>query len=181
MFSKTTVLAILAFSATAIAAPQIVEKNVYVESYIDSSLGIAIGGAIDVANKHAAPSPVPTPAPAIKDRAALMERMDNPPQYLTITIVNSRAEPLSTSHAVNYGAPTPIWGDNGPGTIALGGTAAFAVPTGWAGNVAIIDAVMEQDSVTPLPDNGDTTLIEASFVVPDGYSMAVVDVDVSMV
>lgn len=52
-------------------------------------------------------------------------------------------------------------------------TAAFAVPTGWAGNVAIGDAVA---AIT-----GDDSLIEANFVVPPGYSVAVADVDVSFV
>lgn len=59
--------------------------------------------------------------------------------------------------------------------MAAGATAAFAVPTGWIGNVAINNAGQE---IT-----GDDTLIEANFVVPDsgGYKMAVADVDVSYV
>lgn len=59
--------------------------------------------------------------------------------------------------------------------MASGATASFAVPTGWAGNVAIVDA---GSAIT-----GDDTLIEGSFVVPatGGYTVAVADVDVSYV
>ena len=57
--------------------------------------------------------------------------------------------------------------------MSAGETAAFALPTGWAGNVAINDALW--------PITGDDSLIEASFVVADGYTVAVADVDVSYV
>lgn len=59
--------------------------------------------------------------------------------------------------------------------MASGATSAFAVPTGWAGNVAINDA---GSSITD-----DDSLIEANFIVPasGGYTVAVADVDVSYV
>jgi hypothetical protein len=47
------------------------------------------------------------------------------------------------------------------------------VPTGWIGNIALADA---GSSIT-----SDATLIEGNFVVPNGYSVAVADVDVSYV
>lgn len=52
--------------------------------------------------------------------------------------------------------------------MGAGATAAFAVPTGWIGNVAINDAGW---AIT-----GDDSLIEANFVVPQGSSIAVADV-----
>lgn len=122
--------------------------------------GVIVAGTIDSTD-----SPTPT----------LQASISPPPEYLTITIINSRPVPISTAHASNAGAPSPISGDNGPGTIAVGGTASFAVPTGWGGNVAIIDAFAE-DGVTPLSETGDNSLIEASFIIPKGYNIAVADV-----
>ncbi|TPX15369.1 uncharacterized protein E0L32_004646 [Thyridium curvatum] len=109
-----------------------------------------------------------TPNPTVKP----------PPEYLTIAIVNRQTVPISTSHASNIGGPSPVWGDNGPGTIASGVAAAVVVPTGWAGNVAIFNAGTNGSSPAPLTNS---SLIEASFVVPEGYGTAVADVDVSFV
>ncbi len=97
------------------------------------------------------------------------------PEFLPITIINSHPNPISTSHAYNPG-PTPIGGKPGPGTMAPGETAAFAVPTGWGGNVAIVD------SSHPVAWMGGDTLIEGSFVVPYGSNgIAVADIDISYV
>jgi hypothetical protein len=109
---------------------------------------------------------IQTEAPAVIDIAS-------PPQYLTITVINKHGDAITTSHVHNAGGPSAVSGNVGPGTMANGATAAFAVPTGWAGNVMINDA---QWAIT-----GDDSLIEASFVVPNGYSVAVADVDVSYV
>lgn len=64
---------------------------------------------------------------------------------------------ITTAHASNAGSPTPVGGPIQPGIIPNGTTASFAVPTGWAGNVAMNRANM---SIT-----GDVTLLEASFVM----------------
>lgn len=64
-------------------------------------------------------------------------------------------------------------GNADPGTIPAGGQAEFAVPTDWIGNVAIVPSQYEMTN--------DITLIEANYVIPDGYSYAVADVDVSLV
>lgn len=100
-----------------------------------------------------------------------------PPEYLTIVFINLQNGPISTSHASAVGAPTPIWGGNGTGTISSGGGAAMVVPTGWAGNVAIFDAQINT-SDSPATNS---SLIEASFVIPENYTIAVADIDVSYV
>lgn len=126
------------------------------EGVLHATLGTASGGALSIQ----------TEAPAVIEIAS-------PPEYLTITVINSHGDAISTSHVHAVGAPSAVSGNVGPGTMAAGETAAFALPTGWSGNVAINDAGWEL--------TGDDTLIEASFVVPDGYSVAVADVDVSYV
>ncbi|UKZ78239.1 hypothetical protein TrVFT333_005975 [Trichoderma virens FT-333] len=95
------------------------------------------------------------------------------PQFLTITVINSHGDAISTSHAHDPNGPSAVSGNVGPGTMANGATAAFAVPTGWIGNVAINDAGW---AIT-----GDDSLIEGNFVVPQGSNEAVADVDVSYV
>ncbi|KAH8660397.1 hypothetical protein BX600DRAFT_488573 [Xylariales sp. PMI_506] len=108
-----------------------------------------------------------TDAPVIKPRLAA------PPEYLTITFINSHGSPISTQHVHDPSAPAAVSGYVSPGTMANGATAAFAVPTGWIGNVAFADAAYE---IT-----GDDTLLEGNFIVPDGYDFAVADIDVSYV
>lgn len=95
------------------------------------------------------------------------------PEFLTITIINNQSDPISTSHAHDPGGPSAVSGGTGPGTLAASATAAFAVPTGWIGNIAVNDAKW---TIT-----GDDSLIEANFVIPQGSSIAVADVDVSYV
>ena len=114
----------------------------------------------------------------VAEGAVLGGRIHPPPEYLTIAIINYQSGPVSTSHASNIGAPTPIWGDSTSGTIPSGGAAALVVPTGWAGNVAIFDAPIPGATAAPATDS---SLIEASFVVPDGYDTAVADIAVSYV
>ena len=110
---------------------------------------------------------------AVQTEAPLVVEIASPPEYLTFTVVNSHGDAISTSHAHAANGPSAVSGNVGPGTMAAGATASFAVPTGWAGNVAINDAGW---TIT-----GDDSLIEGSFVVPQGYSVAVADVDVSYV
>ncbi|KAI1073763.1 hypothetical protein F5B20DRAFT_597267 [Whalleya microplaca] len=124
--------------------------------------GTASGGALDIAAKPTGPAEFVENA-----------QIASPPKYLTITVVNSQSAPVSTSHARNAGAPAPVSGNVGAGTIAAHATAVFAVPTGWAGNVAVVPASH--------PISNDDSLIEASFVKPSGYSVAVADVDISYV
>lgn len=96
------------------------------------------------------------------------------PEYLTISIVNSHGHALSTDHHSNPSGPAPTdLAQVGPGTIAAGSTATFAVPTGWIGNVAVVDARYNIS-------NSDT-LVEANYVIPNGYNYAVADVDISFV
>jgi hypothetical protein len=97
-------------------------------------------------------------------------REKNTPDLKKLRIANGHA--ITTSHASNFGAPSAVSGNVAPGTIANGATAAFAVPTGWAGNVAINDASFQ---IT-----GDDSLIEASFDTQGG-SVGVPDIDVSFV
>jgi hypothetical protein len=113
-----------------------------------------------------AKGPLVTPRPVARDIAS-------PPQFVTISIINSHTNAISTAHAHDPNCPGAVQGNIGAGTIAKGSTASFAVPTGWVGNVALNDAAW--------PITGDDTLIEANFVVPDSYSIAIADVDVSYV
>ncbi|KAK7702426.1 hypothetical protein SLS64_009718 [Diaporthe eres] len=99
--------------------------------------------------------------------------MEQPPEHLTIEILNAYGQEITTAHASNAGSPTPVGGPIQPGIVPNGTTASFAVPTGWAGNVAMNRANMSI--------NGDVTLLEASFVAPEGWGFAVAGVDVSLV
>jgi len=67
-------------------------------------LGTAIGGALAT----------PTAAPLIVDIAS-------PPEFLTITIINSHQDAISTVFASNGGVPAPVSGNTSPGTMANGG------------------------------------------------------------
>ncbi|KAI0602005.1 hypothetical protein F4775DRAFT_588824 [Biscogniauxia sp. FL1348] len=98
-----------------------------------------------------------------------------PPPLLHITLVNAHTAPLSTAHASNAGAPAPVRGPTRPGTLAVGATAAFAVPTGWAGRVVVAEA--EADGL----GLGLGSLVEAGFTVWRDFGVAVADVDVSYV
>ncbi|KAI1207644.1 uncharacterized protein F4807DRAFT_462450 [Annulohypoxylon truncatum] len=122
--------------------------------------------------------PTSNKTPRQTNEAVLKRRINQAPESLTIAIINNQGGPISTSHASNVGGPSPIWGDNGPGTISSGGAAALVVPTGWAGNIAIYEAPVNGSKPAPATDS---SLIEASFVVPDGYDTAVADIDVSYV
>jgi len=99
----------------------------------------------------------------------------SPPNVLSITVINKHTAPISTYHAHEAGGPTAIGGEAGSGTMAKGATAAFAVPTGWAGNVAVVEYGGGRTVA------GDESLIEANFKKPDGYTVAVADVDISYV
>ena len=132
----------------------------------------------------ALPNPTPTPttvlthglavdgAMAVHTVAAALDYA-NPPEYLTIIVVNSHGDTITTSLDTNPGAPTPVSGNQGAGTMTNGETASIAVPTNWIGNMAINDALW---GIT-----GDDSLIESNFVVPYGGSVAVADIDVSYV
>jgi hypothetical protein len=161
MLSSSSVVAILALASSALAHPQPAVTGTKGDRVIASTLGTAIGGALQV-------------EATAKPKLEFVKAIASPPEYLTIEIINMHGDAISTSHAHAQGGPMAVSGNVGPGTMAKGETAAFALPTGWAGNVAINDAGSE---IT-----GDDSLIEASFVIPDSsYSVAVVDVDVSYV
>ncbi|PSR78423.1 hypothetical protein BD289DRAFT_493347, partial [Coniella lustricola] len=146
------------------------------EGIISPSLGTAINGALN--------SPIPTINPVyaalglgLADRAAvaapLQKRIAEGPEDLTIKVWNNHGDDITTSHARNAGSPTAVGGALGAGVIANGATASFAVPSGYAGNIAINDGNYE------LSD--DDSLIEVSYVVADGYSFPIADVDISYV
>lgn len=132
--------------------------------------GVAIDGALDRASKYyayastATSAPEPTPGPS----------MDKVAAALTIRITNAWHSPISTRHARNDNAPPAVGGDVGPGTVGVFSIGQFAVPTQWAGMVAVVEASGSNAIV------GDESLIEASFVDQFG-SGALVDVDVSYV
>ncbi|KUL85351.1 hypothetical protein ZTR_07004 [Talaromyces verruculosus] len=136
------------------------------------------------ATSLALPNPTPTPTTVLTHGLAVDGAMSvhtvaaaldyaNPPEYLTIAVVNSHGDTITTSLDTNPGAPTPVSGNQGAGTMTNGETASIAVPTNWIGNMAINDALW---GIT-----GDDSLIESNFVVPYGGSVAVADIDVSYV
>lgn len=94
------------------------------------------------------------------------------PSQLTITVVNKMSEDVSTSYVANAGAPGPVSGGTGTGTMAPGASATLVAPKDWAGNVAVN---LEKYNMT-----GDTSLLEGSLKSwgDVGYR---VDMDVSYV
>jgi hypothetical protein len=131
-------------------------------------------------NVLAGPFPAATPttfavgtavggAASIKTQEAVLAV--DPPEYLTIEIVNSHGDAITTS--LSNAVSAPVSGATGTGTMSKGETASVVFPTGWIGNFAINDALYE---IT-----GDDSLIEANFVVETGGTVATVDVDVSYV
>ncbi|OIW26283.1 hypothetical protein CONLIGDRAFT_706427 [Coniochaeta ligniaria NRRL 30616] len=131
----------------------------------------AVQAAQDIFNTGVEAVYTPTPAPFHIEAAAIA----NPPALMTITVINKHIAPVSTYHAHEAGGPTAVWGAAGAGTMAKGATASYALPTGWAGNIAVVEYGGPRNIV------GDESLIEANFKKPDGYSVAVADVDVSYV
>jgi hypothetical protein len=101
--------------------------------------------------------------------------VDPGPPFVTITISNHHITDISTMHKVDPTAPQEIGGIATPGIMARGATAEFAVPTGWTGMIAVVEDSGARAIV------GDESLIEANYVVPPGYAVAVADVDVSYV
>ncbi|KAK8110132.1 uncharacterized protein PG998_006589 [Apiospora kogelbergensis] len=96
-----------------------------------------------------------------------------PPALLTISLVNSHAAAISTTHNSNAGAPSPVSGPTTPGTLAAGATAAIAVPTDWAGVISVNDA-------SHAASNGNS-LIEANYQYRTIEQYAIADLDVSYV
>ncbi|EED20759.1 conserved hypothetical protein [Talaromyces stipitatus ATCC 10500] len=131
------------------------------------------------------PTPAPTPASGFATHGLAIDgamttrsiaagiKYANPPECMTIVVVNSHGDTITTALDTNPSAPTPVSGNTVPGTMTNGETASIAVPTNWIGNLAINDA---RWGLT-----GDDSLIEANFVVPYGESVAVGDIDVSYV
>ncbi|KAI1073652.1 hypothetical protein F5B20DRAFT_497997 [Whalleya microplaca] len=91
-----------------------------------------------------------------------------------VTLVNSHSAAITTLHAQNLNAPTAvrIGGELPVGTIKPKGSAVFAVPTGWAGRVAVQEVGYE------ITDR--VSLFEGSFMVQYGEE-ARIALDVSYV
>lgn len=170
MFSKINLVTLVAVLAVVTATPQptniargvIPGPLVGEEGIIDSAVYPKHAGAISVANAFRTEAPAPTLAP----RAA------NP---LTFNIVNSFGADIYTVHNRNADAPPAVSGNVGPGVIPAGATVAFAVPSGWAGNVAFVQNGGGRAIV------GDESLIEGSYVSQGGSAAPIIDIDVSYV
>ncbi|KAI1816581.1 hypothetical protein GGS20DRAFT_583410 [Poronia punctata] len=130
------------------------------EAIITSTGGTAIGGALNLA--------------AHPTNNEFMAKP--PPDGLAITIVNHHYAPVSTTHNRNAKAPVATSGHFAPGTIGVGQSAVFAVPTNWGGRVGVAAA-----HEGPLTDGRDVSLIEASFMYSPDVGFAVADVDISYV
>ncbi|KAG8163152.1 hypothetical protein KVR01_007630 [Diaporthe batatas] len=165
-FNKSTILYIAVFTGSALGAPP-AATSIGTSHHTEPP-------TIKTGVFDSAAGPRPTEAVrASSSGARLQRRMVEPPDHLTIEITNSYGQDITTAHASNAGSPTPVDGPIPAGVIPDGSTASFAVPTGWAGNVALNRGGM--------PLNGDVTLLEAAFAVPDGWEFAVAGVDVSHV
>lgn len=176
-FKKKALLYITVLTSPVIAAPQPVMTAATAQFTEPPITQASIYDSVDASH--------PTEASRVSQRSEhLQGRMAEPPEHLTIEIVNSYGEcfperrcmrlskvscsdvnrrlrmvlghDITTAHASNAGSPTPVGGPIPPGVIPNNTTASFAVPTGWAGNVAFNRA--------NLSISGDVTLLEASFI-----------------
>ncbi|KAI0183988.1 hypothetical protein EV127DRAFT_312652, partial [Xylaria flabelliformis] len=87
-----------------------------------------------------------------------------------VTLVNLHTTAIKTMHGQNENSPTALY-DEGS-ILEANSTAIFAVPTGWAGRVAIAEAEV------PIRDRA--SLLEGSFQVQGGVD-AQIALDVSYV
>ncbi|OKL57362.1 hypothetical protein UA08_07430 [Talaromyces atroroseus] len=149
MKNAFSIATLLALASNALASPFPAATPT-----ITSAIGTAVGGAA-----------------SIKTQEAVL--VEDPPEYLTIVIINSHGDDITTSLSNANTAATPVSGATGTGTMSNHETASVVVPTGWIGSWAINDALYE---IT-----GDDSLLEANFVVETGGTVATVDVDVSYV
>ncbi|KAI2629396.1 hypothetical protein GGS21DRAFT_222447 [Xylaria nigripes] len=108
-------------------------------------------------------TPVPTAAAAVNPEAFYQG------EYV-VTLVNSHTTDISTVHGQNIGSPTAI--NDGGSILEAGATAIFAIPTGWAGRVAMAEANI------PILDRA--SLLEGSFMIQYGTE-AQIALDVSYV
>ncbi|KAH8680592.1 hypothetical protein BX600DRAFT_504362 [Xylariales sp. PMI_506] len=162
---RSTAVAILSLAASAFAGT--IPAVIGVEGNVLGPNVVLVGAAnaTIASSRHAK-------AAAVTASPRLVPRIASPPEYLTITLINSHGSPISTSH-FHSGTIAAVSGNVGPATMANGATAAFAVPTGWIGTVTVADAEHE------LSD--DASLIESNFIITPGYTIAIADVDVSYV
>jgi hypothetical protein len=122
--------------------------------------GVDGGAAVSEAPKSIAPADAP-----------------RGPDQVTFTITNHHTAPVYTAHVSAKGFVDVVDGPIPDGVMAQGATAHFAVPTGWAGRLAVVEDKPGRQI------HGDESLIEANYVIPDtgDYTVAVFDVDVSYV
>ncbi|KAI1752564.1 hypothetical protein F4782DRAFT_530431 [Xylaria castorea] len=116
------------------------------------------------ANVHHIRQLLPTTTPR-----AVINQDDFRSEYV-VTLVNSHTNAITTAHGQNEGSPTAIHDDEG--ILEANSTAIIAVPTGWAGRVAIAEAEV------PIRDRA--SLLEGSFLVQGGVD-ALIALDVSYV
>lgn len=93
---------------------------------------------------------------------------------ITVTIVNSMTDAVSTTIASNAGVPALVTGgESMTGTLAAKATATVVAAQGWNGNIAIGDANF------PLANNQYATLIEPGLDLNNVTWM--MDLDISYV
>ncbi|POS81015.1 hypothetical protein DHEL01_v200588 [Diaporthe helianthi] len=141
---------------------------------------------------NALPSgPKETPSPSLEQRqnAFVAYHAEKPrqaqasvtagPSQLTISVVNKMPAAVSTSYVGNAGAPGPVSGGTGTGTLKPGQTATLVAPQDWAGNVAV-NLVRDPETNEKYNMNGDVSLLEGSLMSWGGHGYRV-DMDVSYV
>lgn len=123
-------------------------------------------------------APKETPPPSLAKRQAFAYHAERPrqatgaPSELTITVVNKMTTAISTAYAANPGVPSLAAGNQGAGTMSAGETASIIAPSGWAGNIGMVEL--------PHSITGDVSLLEGS-MMDQGNGYPVVDMDVSYV
>ena len=97
MMQTVSLLAILALAKIGLSSPVAASAA---EGTIAASLGTAVGGALA----------------QITEAAVMGVDIASPPEYLTITVINSHGDAISTSHAHNADGPSAVSGNVAPGT-----------------------------------------------------------------
>ncbi|KAI0490041.1 hypothetical protein F4859DRAFT_523835 [Xylaria cf. heliscus] len=116
-------------------------------------------------NAHYVRQHIPTAAPLA------VVNPDNLDQgEYVVTLVNSHTTAITTEHGQNENSPTAF--HDGGSIVGANSTAIFAVPTNWAGRVAVAEAEI------PIRDRA--SLLEGSFLVQGGGD-AQIALDVSYV
>lgn len=95
------------------------------------------------------------------------------PDHITFHITNLHTIDVSTAHVLAEHSPELVNRPIATTIMPRGATATYAVPSGWEGRLAVVEAHGKF--------MGAESLIEANYVTPGGETESVFDIDVSYV